>query len=207
METRPCAVVEHLSWVRMRVAFPERAVPPGFYHVRMEIPPDGKDWTWVVERACPDCGFDPGAQTYDELPAVMRERSTVWPEVLARPDAAQRPGARTWSPLEYAAHLRDVCAVFRGRLESMLDRDDPLFENWDQDAAAVAGRYGEQDPGVVATELAVAAEAAAAAFAAVPPQTRGRTGRRGDGARFTVETLARYFAHEHVHHVWDVRYR
>ena len=21
------------------------------------VPPDTKDWTWVLERPCPDCGF------------------------------------------------------------------------------------------------------------------------------------------------------
>lgn len=24
----------------------------------MAIVPDTKDWTWVLERACPECGFD-----------------------------------------------------------------------------------------------------------------------------------------------------
>lgn len=179
----------------------------GFYDGGVVIRPDDKDWTWVVERACPDCGFDPEAESYDDLPALVRERSASWAAILARPDAVRRPDDATWSPLEYAAHVRDVCAVFRGRLESMLDAEDPPFENWDQDAAAVTGRYGELDPGEVAAELAVAGRVAADAFGAVSPQERGRTGRRGDGARFTVETLARYFAHEHVHHVWDARYR
>jgi hypothetical protein len=31
-----------------------------------------------------------------------------------------------------------------------------------------------------------------------------RTGNRSDGARFTVETFARYFAHDPVHHLYDV---
>jgi len=31
-----------------------------------------------------------------------------------------------------------------------------------------------------------------------------RTGRRGDGASFTVETFARYFVHDPVHHLYDV---
>jgi hypothetical protein len=31
-----------------------------------------------------------------------------------------------------------------------------------------------------------------------------RTGRRSDGARFTVETFARYFIHDPVHHLYDV---
>jgi hypothetical protein len=31
-----------------------------------------------------------------------------------------------------------------------------------------------------------------------------RTGNRGDGARFTVETFARYLMHDPVHHLYDV---
>ena len=31
-----------------------------------------------------------------------------------------------------------------------------------------------------------------------------RTGPRSDGARFTVETFARYFVHDPVHHLYDV---
>lgn len=31
-----------------------------------------------------------------------------------------------------------------------------------------------------------------------------RTGRRSDGAAFTVETFARYFLHDPVHHLYDV---
>lgn len=31
-----------------------------------------------------------------------------------------------------------------------------------------------------------------------------RTGRRSDGASFTVESFARYFVHDPIHHVHDV---
>ena len=68
------------------------------------IIPDDKNWTWVLERACPECGFD--ASTF---PAT-----------------------------------------------------------------------------------------------AVAAQVWGRTGIRSDGAAFTVDTFARYFLHDPVHHLWDV---
>jgi len=90
------------------------------------------------------------------------------------------------------------------RLGLILDEDDPLFANWDQDATAVAERYNEQEPATVAAELAAAAASAADAFAAVPVEDRVRTGRRSDGARFTVTTLAQYFIHDPVHHLHDV---
>ena len=70
--------------------------------------------------------------------------------MLARPDAARRPEPSTWSPLEYACHVRDVCRLFEQRLRLMLTQDAPTFDNWDQDETAVADRYGEQDPATVA---------------------------------------------------------
>jgi predicted carbohydrate-binding protein with CBM5 and CBM33 domain len=109
-----------------------------------------------------------------------------------------------WSPLEYACHIVDVHRVFEARAALMLAEDNPRFENWDQDATAVAGRYAEQDPATVSGELAGAAAASAARFDAVTGDQWARTGRRGDGAVFTVESLGRYFVHDWTHHLRDV---
>lgn len=170
-----------------------------------EIVPDTKDWTWVLERRCPECAFEAGALAGSALPALLRSYAARWGEVLRRPDAARRPSPAVWSPLEYACHVRDVCRVFRARAELMLTEDDPAFENWDQDATAIAERYDEQIPAAVADELREAADAVAATFAAVGGDQWARTGRRSDGSSFTVETLGQYFAHDLAHHLWDVR--
>ena len=170
----------------------------------MPITPDTKDWTWVLEHPCTECGFAAAAVRYDEIPDLVRRNAGAWQTVLVRPDVAVRPDDQTWSALEYAAHVRDVFRIFRTRLGLMLTEDDPLFANWDQDATALAERYNEQDPGTVAAELAAAAASVADAFAAVPPADRERTGRRSDGARFTVTTLAQYFIHDPTHHLHDV---
>jgi hypothetical protein len=87
----------------------------------------------------------------------------------------------------------------------MLRVDDPLFENWDQDAAALEGRYAELEPAVVAGELAGAAAAFADALDAVPPEALDRPGRRSNGSVFTIRTLAQYYLHDVVHHLHDVR--
>jgi hypothetical protein len=62
----------------------------------------------------------------------------------------------------------------------------------------------EQDPAVVAAELASAADTVAAHFAAVTASQWLRPGRRSDGASFTVETFGRYFIHDPIHHLYDV---
>ncbi|CCQ16238.1 putative uncharacterized protein [Rhodococcus sp. AW25M09] len=171
----------------------------------MAIDPDTKNWTWVLERACPDCGFDASAVEYDDIPGLIRADVGRWMAVLRRDDVAVRPDDSTWSALEYAAHVRDAHRIFRTRLALVLTEDDPEFANWDQDATAVAENYNEQNPAAVAADLGDAANGLADDFPAVLPENRHRTGRRSDGSNFSVESLAAYYIHDPIHHLWDVR--
>lgn len=165
---------------------------------------DTKDWTWVLERPCPECGYSAEEVGSAAVGDAMRADATGWLAVLDRPDAGRRPAPGTWSPLEYACHVRDVHAVFGERVVRMLIEDDPLFDDWNQDEAALRGAYGRQDPGVVGTQLVEAAAAVAALYDAVPEESWQRPGRRSNGSRFTIGTLARYHLHDVVHHTHDV---
>jgi DinB superfamily len=168
------------------------------------ITPDTKDWTWVLGKPCPECGFDSRSFAREDVGAMIRANAAAWQELLlTRPDVRERPRSDVWSPLEYGCHVRDVFRVFAVRLDLMLTLDDPLYENWDQDATAVAERYAEQDPAVVAGELVEAAGNLADGFDAVARDRWERTGNRSDGARFTVESFARYLMHDPVHHLHD----
>jgi hypothetical protein len=87
------------------------------------IVPDDKDWTWVLERPCSECGFDAAVE-------LVRANAGAWARLLVTAPAGElrhRPRDDRWSALEYACHVRDVCALFRYRLGLMLDEDDPLF--------------------------------------------------------------------------------
>lgn len=172
----------------------------------MPIVPDTKDWTWVLERPCPECGFDTSTVTRAGLPAALRQNALAWRDVVAAagPRAALRPSDDRWSTLEYACHVRDVYRTFVGRLRLMLEEDSPTFPNWDQDATAVAERYGDQGPAIVVAELESHALRLADAFGQLRPEQWGRNGARSDGARFDVESLGRYLMHDPVHHLHDV---
>ncbi len=170
----------------------------------MPIVPESKNWTWVLETACPECGFDGASYRAAEAAADIEANAQMWQELLAHPQATVRPDDHTWSALEYGCHVRDVYRLYLHRLRLMLAEDEPHFANWDQDATAVADRYGEQEPVVVAAELLSAARALAAGFAAVTDAQWGRTGIRSDGAMFTIDTFTRYMVHDPVHHVHDV---
>ena len=170
----------------------------------MSIEPDTKDWTWVLERPCPECGLDASAVTPGSLADAFAGTAARWRTALEDEDARVRPADNIWSPLEYACHVRDVHRVFGERLHRMLTEDDPLFDNWDQDAAAVEGRYTDQDPGTVAAEVEEETAKVAQQYAAVSGAGWERPGRRSNGSVFTVATLGRYHLHDVVHHLHDV---
>jgi hypothetical protein len=136
---------------------------------------------------------------------MTRVNAAAWQDLLTGPgDVRRRPEPNLWSALEYGCHVRDVFRVFDERLVAMLTTEGPQYPNWDQDATAVAGRYAEQEPGAVAAELGGAAETLATRFDGVSGDQWQRAGARSDGARFTVESFARYFIHDPVHHLYDV---
>jgi hypothetical protein len=169
------------------------------------ITPDTKDWTWVLQRACPQCGLDTAAFAREAVPGMIRDIARRWRAVLVGAgDHSQRPRPDKWSALEYGCHVRDVFRLYDYRLDLMLTQDGPHYPNWDQDVTAIEGRYAEQDPGRVADELVAAAAAIAARFERVAGDQWQRTGFRSDGAQFTVESFARYFIHDPVHHYYDV---
>ncbi|MDH3295056.1 MAG: DinB family protein [Acidimicrobiia bacterium] len=173
-------------------------------------PPDTKNWTWVLEQQCPECGFDASTVSPEEVAGRVRANAAAWRNVLNRGSLVDRrppvPAGQPpkWSALEYGAHVRDVYALAAERLMRMLKKTAPTFANWDQDAAAIESDYRSQDPNKVSYDLAVNA----GKFADLLDKVRGdqwqRTGMRSDGSAFTVASFALYLLHDPVHHLWDV---
>lgn len=172
----------------------------------MTITPDAKDWTWVLSRPCPDCGFDSTRVAGREVPGLIRQVALAWRGVLTGPGpgVAVRPTPGRWSPLEYGCHVRDVLRIGDARLLLMLIQVHPLFPNWDQDQTAVDAGYASQDADAVATGLAASAARLSADLEGLSRREWERTGRRSDGTVFTVDSFARYVAHDPIHHLADV---
>jgi len=63
----------------------------------MGIVPDDKNWTWVLERPCPECGFT--AETFDvrEAPSTIQDNARQWAELLAHPFVAADLLARAFA--------------------------------------------------------------------------------------------------------------
>ena len=166
--------------------------------------PDDKDWTWVLNEPCPECGYDAASVPRDAIAGAVLAATPRWRAALAAPQVAVRPAPTTWSVLEYGCHARDVHMVFGQRGLLIQDQDDPLFANWDQDETALAKRYWEADAADVAREIEQEGAVAAAVFSGLTDEQWARVGRRSNGSVFTMESLGLYYLHDVEHHLWDV---
>ncbi len=178
----------------------------------MEQPtPDLADWTWVLDRPCPECGYVATDFDRNELGGKVRANAATWRQLLGMGDIVPvRPPvpagtSPVWSALEYGAHVRDVHQLYQERFELMLKKNGASFANWNQDDTAIESGYHLDDPGAVAYALAVNAGKVADLFDRLSSAEWEHTGHRSDGASFTVESMGRYLLHDLVHHVWDVR--
>ena len=139
------------------------------------IEPDTKDWTWVIDRVCPQCSFDARTIRASDVPDLVRANAASWQRLCAGGGIVTgRTSDSKWSSLEYACHVRDIFRRYLIRVDAMAREDDPLFAKWDQGASAIEDRCDEP------------------------------TGQRSDGASFTIDTVCRYMIHDPVHHLFDV---
>lgn len=167
--------------------------------------PDTKDWTWVTHRRCAECGFDPGPLRPADYPATVLDLAGAFQTALARPDAGQRPDPGTWSTVEYARHVADVCEVMSARLDAILAAEGVAeFASWDGEVAAVEEKYGLSTAEEAAALLRQRAESASRTFARPEGDQWMLRGLRGDGAPFTAASLGLYLLHELAHHAHDV---
>ena len=57
----------------------------------MPIEPDLKDWTWVLERRCPECCFSGAEVDREDLGHMIRDNALAWIAVLGRPRPKPHP--------------------------------------------------------------------------------------------------------------------
>jgi hypothetical protein len=159
---------------------------------------------------CLECGF-----TYDpdEAPVAgqaIGEGAAAVGEVLlgrAPEDLAKRRQADTWSPLEYACHLRDVLLVQRERVLAAQWADRLVCAPMGRDERVEHDGYGEQDPGDVARQLADAARL----FTNVLDRLDDTGWSRAlvypfpEPVERSLRWVAVHTAHEVRHHLLDIR--
>lgn len=149
--------------------------------------------------AFPDVTVDEAVETIAGLPDRVRAAIRDVPDALLR----RRPDERTWSAVEYLAHIRDVYATFTIRLHRTRTEDRPALEPMFNDLRARRFGYNDGDPEAFLDELA----AHAAGFRDEVARTRdwGRVATRRPDEERTALWLVRQAMHEGVHHLADMR--
>jgi hypothetical protein len=75
------------------------------------------DWTWVLQRPCPECGLDTRSFAREDIPAIISANAASWQQALTvSAGPAAGPARGTWSPTEYACHVRDLLVLCDYRL-------------------------------------------------------------------------------------------
>lgn len=117
----------------------------------------------------------------------------------------RRPNPRTWSPLEYAAHVSEAIPWYVARIQKVLRETDARLTAFDWDLAASEGKYRQRSVETVTTDLRRACAALAELAGSATEDDLARTGTGSDGTPRTVQALLARAGHELAHHELDIR--
>lgn len=162
-----------------------------------------------MSDACAGCGFDGAKIPVADIPGALTSLGPRYRQVLELAPAGdlhRRPDPDTWSPLEYACHVRDVLLVQRDRTYIALVEDGPSFAKMHRDERVALGRYGDQPLDRVLATLDMAAELAAAVFTDRTEEQWNRPViyNYPTPERHTLAWMARHTVHEGAHHLVDI---
>ncbi|MGH9263153.1 MAG: DinB family protein [Acidimicrobiales bacterium] len=116
----------------------------------------------------------------------------------------RRPDPRTWSALEYTAHVADMLDHLGPAVRRIVYEDKPSITFFDNDERAVAKGYNELERAEVLGWLDLACGELASVLENVPADDWTRTGLLDAGERDAL-TVARNGVHEGSHHLRDVQ--
>lgn len=163
---------------------------------------------------CHECAFESVAVSEANAAETVRSLGPRYQDALrgrgsTKPSDAQlraRPEPGTWSALEYAAHMRDVVALWGWALHRMLIDQTPELPPADPglpDRAAAEANYNSQDPASVERELSANVERMARKVATIRPRQWLLIARFGE-TEINPLWIVRKVAHEGHHHLLDI---
>lgn len=163
---------------------------------------------------CLECGFDASTVSEANAEETIRNLGAQYEAALLGGGSAEhfdalirkRPQTGIWSALEYAAHVRDVVALWGWALHRTLNEEIPPLPAADPglpDMVAAEADYGNQDPGIVKHELSANTERMAKKVATISAEQWLRTARFGE-TEIRPLWIVRKVAHEGRHHLLDI---
>lgn len=159
-------------------------------------------------ETCEICGFAWERVGDDEVvPRVQAATAAIAGLLRSDPDrAAERSRPDRWSPVEYAAHVRDVFLTLRDRTVLGIVEDEPHFSPLYRDERVDLGLYAGDTAVAVAPELEAAAAMYLRVFEAIPASDRDRLVHYGspDPMLRTLRWMGQQAVHEAEHHRADI---
>jgi DinB superfamily len=172
---------------------------------------EGWEWTRIQTEPCPQCGDNPAALPVDSLGLLVVARAAAWREFLdeARDAYLRRvPEPGVFSPLQYAAHVRDILRVYTERIVLGLEHDSPTVPMF-HPPQEVWEEYNRSDVRELGADLETHAQQLAESVGKMAPSDWSRVvvNDRGEYGvyTFTLVGLACTAAHEAHHHLLDAR--
>lgn len=160
---------------------------------------------------CAVCGFDFNAIAADLIVPRIRTGVSEICEILdpgatlaVSPELTTRRAPDVWSPLEYAAHVRDLLLHDRGTIAAALAEDTPTRQRMFSDLRVDVGMYAHELAAETAQGLGVATGLFAASFTVLSPSQLERTAVCFDEPH-TLLWVGALAVHEVEHHLGDIR--
>lgn len=110
-----------------------------------------------------------------------------------------------WGLVEILPHLRDWEVILAGRVESILEQDEPAFDELDDSLWAIEHNYREQDPREVLAEFTELRAALVERLEALEPDEWQRVGVLARQGRVTLHWLLDQFCDHDAKHLVQAR--
>src|SRR5690349_8580931 len=184
--------------------------PDAFERLRRDR---GEGWQRhrIQAEACPQGGDYPAARPADARGPLAVERAAAWREFLDDADDAYLrhiPEPGVFSPLQYAAHVRDILRVYTERIVLGLEHDSPTVPMF-HPPQEVWEEYNRSDVRELGADLETHAQQLAESVGKMAPSDWSRVvvNDRGEYGvyTFTLVGLACTATHEAHHHLLDAR--
>ena len=145
--------------------------------------------------------------TLPEL-AVLEQTPIILEKMLLAATGDQlcwKPSKGRWSIGEVLAHLADVEAiVFRARIQRMLEEKDPLFEDYDQEAAYATGKYSSGEARERLKEFCHERDRSLSLLRYAPASLASRTGRHVQLGPITATQVMNAWASHDLGHIRQI---
>jgi hypothetical protein len=173
----------------------------------------GEGWQWsrIQSDPCPQCGDHPAALPPAALGELAVTRAASWRVFLLQADDGYLrtcPAVAVFSPLQYAAHVRDILRVYTERMVLGREEDNPTVPMFNPPHQEFV-RYNGLGAGELAMDLADQAQRLRQTAEAMDSDAWSRCVINDRGVygvyTFTLAGLACNAVHEAHHHLLDAK--